>query len=394
MSEGSNMPLETVEYLEINLIGIAILTVMYIYSQKRFAVEQKQKSFLRMLILNIVILAADCGVRLFREYHSEELVWIRHGFCMVYFFLQGWFCYEWTEYVCICLFPRCRIAWRERLILLLPMIINSVFVFSSPKTGWVYRLSENGIYSRGPFVLVPYLTAVLYWIFSIKTTWDEYQHPSRQRRESEYITLLIFPVFTVIGNVFQYMFFGLPITWLCSTVSLFILLSDMQKDMLTRDSMTGLYNRGQANAQLLWETDHLSSSKDFLLIAMFDLDNFKLINDRFGHLEGDRALIFAARTLKKSCRKSDYVCRFGGDEFLLIGHVKAPENAFRILRKVESTLQDANAARQFPYTITMSFGYEVFGPEDHINMDTALNEVDQKMYRAKRRKKEKGTVNP
>jgi GGDEF domain-containing protein len=132
--------------------------------------------------------------------------------------------------------------------------------------------------------------SAFYLVFSTVFVLREYRHPSRGREKDEYWTLLIFPIFIAAGNILQMSFYGLSIVWLCAAISVLILFIDMQNDQLSQDKLTGVYNRGLINAQLIWEVEHLHSSNDLLMAAMFDIDHFKSINDRYGHLSGDEAL--------------------------------------------------------------------------------------------------------
>lgn len=151
-------------------------------------------------------------------------------------------------------------------------------------------------------------------------------------------------------------------------------------------NLTGLYNRRQTNAQLIWEVNHLHSANYKLAVAMFDVDHFKQINDRFGHLEGDKALANAAKILKRNCRKSDFVSRLGGDEFLLIGHVGNEEDAKSIVRRIKDAFDSANRTQNYPYTLSLSAGLTVCDQDSEATMDSLLNDADEKMYQAKRRK--------
>jgi diguanylate cyclase (GGDEF)-like protein len=90
------------------------------------------------------------------------------------------------------------------------------------------------------------------------------------------------------------------------------------KDMAIYDTLTHLYNRRQLDHVLEEEFRNSSLKKQPLSIIMIDIDHFKAINDRYGHDEGDRALIHIGSLLKASLRNDDIVARFGGEEFLVI----------------------------------------------------------------------------
>lgn len=210
---------------------------------------------------------------------------------------------------------------------------------------------------------------------------------SLQRTEKgEYWTLLIFPIIIAAGNILQMSVYGLSIVWLCAAISVLILFIDMQNDQLSRDKLTGVYNRGLMNAQLLWEAENLHSSNDLLMAVMFDIDHFKSINDRYGHLSGDEALKAVARVLQESSRKTDYVCRFGGDEFMLIGHIVKKENAEEIMQRILKNLDRVNRNGNLPFNLSLSYGYMICSRNDKVTIDTIMNEADRKMYEMKSEK--------
>ena len=123
-----------------------------------------------------------------------------------------------------------------------------------------------------------------------------------------------------------------------------------------------------------------------LTLLMLDLDHFKAINDRFGHLEGDRALAAFAHAVKSQLRASDSVGRLGGEEFgvllPLTALAEGVEVATRILQGVRA-LQLADEAGH-GYRITASLGVGAFRQSDRSLRDL-LDRADQALYQAKRR---------
>ena len=340
-----------------------------------------------MLVLNILILASDCVIYVLEYFPSAPFIILNHAACMTYFLLQLWFCCDWLRYVLLRLRPRYRRSGLEKALFLLPAFANGLLVVSSPITGWIYSVSAANVYHRGPFIWVPFTVAIIYWIWSSAVILREKHHPSKSREPGEYWTLLLFPLPILAGNVVQLLYYGLSIVWVCSVISMLAMFMDMQNQQLIRDPLTGLYNRRQADAQLAWEISHLRNNDDLLFVAIFDVDDFKRINDIHGHLSGDRALTAAAGALKENCRKSDQAARFGGDEFLLSGHVESAEQADEIMRRIESSMVLVREKEGLPYDLSFSSGYALLRPEDETTADLALDEADRRMYAVKREKK-------
>ena len=156
--------------------------------------------------------------------------------------------------------------------------------------------------------------------------------------------------------------------------------------LATTDMLTGMANR-RAFLELAESTFQRACAQgEPLTLLMLDLDHFKAINDRFGHLEGDRVLVEFAHTIKTHLRASDTVGRLGGEEFGLLLPLTTPSegadvaarilDAIRALELTDSTGQS--------YRITTSMGLSAHHPSDR-NLRELLDRADQALYLAKRR---------
>ncbi|HRD64835.1 MAG TPA: sensor domain-containing diguanylate cyclase [Candidatus Competibacter sp.] len=156
----------------------------------------------------------------------------------------------------------------------------------------------------------------------------------------------------------------------------------------TQDSLTGLYNRRFITKILNKELERCRRFDRILGIAMIDLDNFKNINDMHGHLFGDKVLKIVAEILSKNIREVDVICRWGGEEFVVL----LPETnlemliswAERVCKLLASTVirQDNEQTTN----ITASFGVMATSGKKE-TIDTLIEKADKALYRAKERGK-------
>jgi diguanylate cyclase (GGDEF)-like protein len=167
--------------------------------------------------------------------------------------------------------------------------------------------------------------------------------------------------------------FWLMITGTCLVGGLVIRhLITRLRDQAQRDVLTGLYNRLSLQDHIERDQRRATRTGEPLSVMMLDLDNFKQLNDRFGHLEGDRYLQEAARAWKAELRQSDVIARFGGDEFVVLMPACSLENA----RSVADRLR-----RVMPDGLTASAGVAQWdGEQDVLTLITC---VDEAMYQAK-----------
>ncbi len=156
--------------------------------------------------------------------------------------------------------------------------------------------------------------------------------------------------------------------------------------MASHDHLTGLYNRG-ALFERLRETLAYARRFDKKCALLFlDLDNFKDVNDKFGHEIGDRVLQETARRLSSMLRETDYLCRHGGDEFTILlnnpDNMNPEEVARKIIEKLGMPFRINSHDIDF---ITISVGISMY-PADGTTIDDLVKHADQAMYKAKEQK--------
>jgi diguanylate cyclase (GGDEF)-like protein len=122
-------------------------------------------------------------------------------------------------------------------------------------------------------------------------------------------------------------------------------------------------------------------------LLYFDLDGFKAVNDRFGHAEGDRALIAFAKLLVQNFRDSDVVGRLGGDEFVVLMTDSPTAECAVAIQRLQQTVDGYNRTSQRGYDIRFSVGDIAFEPIRHTSIDALVSDADARMYERKRQKR-------
>jgi diguanylate cyclase (GGDEF)-like protein len=153
------------------------------------------------------------------------------------------------------------------------------------------------------------------------------------------------------------------------------------------DSLTGLPNRLRFQGRLEQAVSEAASRGEGLAVLFVDLDDFKLVNDSFGHAVGDELLVHAAERLRTSCRREDIVARQGGDEFLVLvqesgSSVSAAEAAEAVSTTVRETLRSPFQIADTSVYVTPSIGVSLF-PHDGDTAETLLKHADIALYAAK-----------
>jgi len=152
----------------------------------------------------------------------------------------------------------------------------------------------------------------------------------------------------------------------------------------TTDYLTGLPNARSLFMQLDRELARCKRDKSSLTVMVSDMDGFKQVNDRFGHLEGNRVLRLFAQALKDSCREYDYVARMGGDEFVVIAPGLAAETAGKKAEQMRVLARQAGTEVCGEQIVSLSVGRAVY-PEDGEDAEHLLAEADRRMYLEKQK---------
>ena len=117
---------------------------------------------------------------------------------------------------------------------------------------------------------------------------------------------------------------------------------------------------------------------------MLDVNKFKKINDSYGHVEGDNALIHCANALKKANKDSNnFIGRYGGDEFIIIADLQSDFDADLICEKIRNELAKICKEEKIPYDLSLSFGYASYKKEMR-TMQSFIAAADEKLYEAKK----------
>lgn len=245
-----------------------------------------------------------------------------------------------------------------------------LFLAATLPYGPVFSVSRENLYARGEYFyiyVVMYYVSMLYLMVATVRTATVFQNRSRT---------LIYPLILFLGaeTVIQIALPKLHVTWLCVTllsVLYYIYCSEMWNQL---DALTGLLNQNS----YLNRTIEMRRSGGVLVV--FDVDDFKQINDRYGHLQGDICLAEIGRCIKKAYARSGYCYRTGGDEFCVL-----MENADREAQCAQEFVRQLEQRRKaVDFLPTVSFGSAPFLGEDVL---AVKNRADREMYRYKKARK-------
>lgn len=265
-----------------------------------------------------------------------------------------------------------RIKKKSR-ILAVPLIIATILIFINLLgTGIIFDISKENVYTRGPMNFILYIFVFVYYIESIYTV---------QKAKNDSILVEFFPIYffiipCMIGTMIQGFFFGISTIWLCVAIAFIIVYIEIQISISFIDDLSGLYNRKYMNHYLnKLQNDKTKHVYGFLM----DINDFKAINDIYGHLKGDQAIIQFGKILQHSIDKDSVAIRMGGDEFVIFAILKSNEEALALKKHIEQNVRQFNIHSKEPFHLSFSIGIAKYSG----NIDTFLSAMDDSMYEAK-----------
>jgi len=255
----------------------------------------------------------------------------------------------------------------------IPIVINLILSVSSFWTGWIFSISMDNQYTRGPLFAV-YVTT---YIFGFILLMISNHHQSLQLQHTERAFLMIIYAVILIGTTIQVVFPFIYATWHCTTICLVMYYLFQRELQFRYDTVTTLLNRQVFDKKF----ENLKHSENAGII-LFDLNNFKQINDTYGHVKGDYCLNRVAKIIENSFKGIGYSYRIGGDEFCVLTQNVREATIHQCIKMM---LQSLIKARETDSIIpTVSYGHSIYRKSEQKDILLSFQEADEKMYNCKR----------
>ncbi|NLG52551.1 MAG: GGDEF domain-containing protein [Clostridiales bacterium] len=311
--------------------------------------------------LTVIIILAEAGT-VFTDYRAVNILCNVIGFSLA----------PMIPLVIVLIFDN-RLLGKRRL-LLIPTLINIVAVVLSPLFGYIFHVDADNRYVRGDYFFIfiaVYIINFLILIICTLETGKRYNYPIRRK-------MIALSLFTIMGTSIQLVNPSIYSSWHCVTLSLLLYYFMMSDFHSSFDTLTGLYTRAAFNNAAK------QISKAFSVIAL-DIDDFKSINDTYGHAYGDTVIRTIAEIVRKSFARHCTCYRFGGDEFMIISDETDEEKLeYRLSLMKNSLKKERERGNALP---TVSYGYSIFRGGKKPDFNKILKEADARMYQFKKTSK-------
>ena len=374
-----------VHYTEANVICIIIFMILLLHDVFSIDRQEKQIKYDRALIAFILYFIFDI---FWAALIAEKIPVTR--FNVVFNTLCIYLCmvlitYTWLEYVLAVEQIEYRNSPKFRLLLSLPFIISMIIMLVTYIVNPGLLISDTmevqdtfNIFLVG----VPYINLLAVMYYTIRKAISEENYAERRK----HLLIGLFPLLVVGGGLVEMIFFPHePIFCYCSTILMLVFFIQMTIRQISVDPLTGLNNRGQL-LRYVEQRSNMHKENRLTYVVMIDINDFKDINDTYGHSEGDRALIILSDSLKKVVSNHNmpvFLGRYGGDEFIIIVHPQNKDEIEPFIQELRIELENECQKNNTEFMLSIGIGYDEL-MEEPDTFQKCMQRADEKLYKDKR----------
>lgn len=368
-------------YTEASVVCVVIFAIMLL--QDVFSVDRQEKQ-----------IKYDHALIAFMLYFVSDAVWAAVidgvlpvnrftvlGTNFANYVLMGGISFTWLRYVMAVEQIEGRDSRRTRLAVQLPFVGVTVALIAAylirPELLLEGEMTPTLAYSAFQIALpCVYIAATL--AYTVRRALDE-ENPIERK---SHLFVGVFPLMVVAGGLLQILVLpDTPVFCFCCAILMLVFYIRGLETRISTDPLTGLNNRGQL-VHYTAQSGNLRREGRQTFVVMFDINDFKAINDTFGHAEGDRALTIVAEALRGVLRANSmpmFAARYGGDEFILIAHPVGAEEIAALVTDLRGRIDDMCLSRRTPYAIAIGAGIDRLA-EGEDTFQRCMQRADRKLY--------------
>ncbi len=359
--------------------GVAILMMLFLLDcrrKNRESLRVEDKFYDNMALFTLLGAAIETVSFFVDGQEFAAGIVLNYATNSLCFFITVSIGFMWCIYVELHIYKNYKRAFRRANYLAIPWLIELVLIIVNLfDTDVLFHITAYNVYQRGSLVLVGYFSLMFYFGYSIFVVF---------RSGKEGINLTFFPVMYFVGpciaGVLIQMFrYGITTAWLSVAIALtFVQMQNYSENILV-DDLSGLYNRRYLD-RILKKYNNVKRKQ--LYGIMLDVNDFKKINDNFGHSTGDRAIFVMGTILTRILPEKGIVMRYAGDEFIILLLDASEENAKDVIVNLHRALARFNESKAEKFCLSVSAGYAEYTKED--DEESFLKHMDEEMYKIKR----------
>lgn len=365
--------------LQVNILSLFILSMLifhcYVKLDRR---KLSNKIFLDTSCVIFLIISIEIITVLING-SSHINIYIYKLFSTLFFLISPIPLYMWDKYLYIQIEKIKKINILKVKYFKIPLFINTVLLIINLKFNIIFSIDKNNFFQNEKFSIIPFLIGTFYYI-SIYIFLVKHKHTIPN---DIYIFISIMYIFPFTASVLELFIPELLLTWGSITTVLIFSYILLQQELFETDPLTGAFNRNFFNS-FVSKTNKFTINLSKLGAINIDLDEFKSINDTYGHKVGDDVLKNFVLLLNKAFKKKSKIIRMGGDEFIIIIENTSNEEIISHIRFLNIITEVYNSVNKYP--IKFSYSYCIYS-NDFNDIYDFFDYIDNKMYQNKYFKK-------
>lgn len=344
-------------------INVSMLCfLLYILVKNSFLSKSQLTFYILSILSTVLVIAAECITLLMEDIPNPSFRVINIMANIVGFSLS-------TAIPILLAIVLDETLLKKKIVIWLPVILVGLLCIVTLWTGSLFFVTADNHYRRGPLFFI-YIICYGYSIL-ILAYGNIKKGILYEKNEQIYLSVLFFIM--LAGITVQVLFPFIHTTWHCVTFCLILYYIFQREIQFEYDELTGLLNRTAFEKKI-----NSIIHKHDALIIVFDITQFKMINDTYGHLMGDECIHLVGKNIKECFKKLGKSYRIGGDEFCLIGHVTEESILPEYFQELDNKM--AAISQEKKMTLHIDYGYKIYDKNSCEDIRQVFSMADQQMY--------------
>ncbi len=369
-------------YIEVNALSIILL--IWVLRKLRQSIDKRLENILfeKTALVVDLALVVDIVLKLLEHKQGQFFYTLFCLFEIFYMSLTAIVGYFWMLYVIseYSNYRRKLFRKRNQILMAIPCIILTLLCIVSPFTEWMFTIDKSTLQADiGKLYLIQYFIAYGYFVVSLLVMlFGKIFHQGfiKPRFEISYLYVAMLVVMGILNLHHP----GIPAAWPALAFIIMLTYAGILEQQVSLDGLTRLNNRRSFDS---FFKAKLNTDVPFALFIL-DIDKFKTINDNFGHLEGDSAIITTADILRKVCaNKNVFLARYGGDEFVIVYVCNSETEAALFKTEIKQAFINDRNEKNRPYNLMTSVGFAFLPASEERNGQALIAKADIMLYREK-----------
>ena len=371
-------------YIQTNIICLLLLVgLSTLLHRKKGAIPAQQLALTRLIMFTIAICVSDifawtCNGKTFSGARA-----VVEASNIIYYAAITWTCFAWVNYVNIFTHSLEYNHKKNMLISAIPLFATTVLLLLNPVLHFFFSIDGDNVYARGSGVILHWIVSWGYLIYATGMTFHRIRISKTKLERKQFYPLLSFAVLPAVGAACQMAFYGMTAVQCGITLSVIMIAFGNLREQISSDTLTGLNNRKALENYL---SNRLQRQGQNFSVIFCDIDHFKTINDTLGHAKGDIMLKRTADVLRRACGSSPeplFLCRYGGDEFVICGVDIAETTLDAFYGNLREEMSAMNARYPGDHPLDISAGRASAFCDSEDDVEKLIHLADTSMYEMK-----------